>query len=100
MNLSSRRCFNHVSREAVACCPECSRYFCRECISEYRGRVVCASCLESLTTTVVAGGSWGGGLFWLVMVFSGLFVCWLWFYYLGSILLFLPSSFHEGTLWH
>lgn len=100
MNLSSRRCFNHVPREAVACCPECRRYFCRECISEHQGRVVCAGCLESLTVTVETKRSWSGGLFWLVMVLSGLFIGWVWFYYLGSFLLFLPSSFHEGTLWN
>ena len=100
MNLSARRCFNHVSREAVACCPECSRFFCRECISEHQGRVVCASCLVSVAATVATGRSWGGSLFWLVMVSCGLMTCWLWFYYLGSFLLFLPSTFHEGTLWH
>jgi hypothetical protein len=100
MNLSARRCFNHVAREAVACCPECQRFFCRECISEHQGRVVCAGCLDALTATVAVKSSWGGGLFCLGMVLTGLFTGWIWFYYLGSFLLFLPSSFHEGTLWH
>ena len=30
-DLLYQRCFNHVLREAVARCPECLRYFCREC---------------------------------------------------------------------
>lgn len=100
MKLSSRRCFNHGSREAVARCPDCDRFFCRECISEHQGRVVCARCLEELTAEVATGRSWRDGLFWLMMLVSGLFVGWIWFYYLGSFLLFIPSSFHEGTLWH
>ena len=61
MKLSAQRCFNHAGREAVARCPECSRYFCRECISEHRGRVVCAGCLASLSATVKERRSIGGG---------------------------------------
>lgn len=98
--LSDRRCFNHAQREAVARCPECGRFFCRECISEHEGRVVCASCLAALAVKVETRRPWRNRLFWLLMVSTGLFLCWAWFYYLGSILLYLPSSFHEGTLWH
>jgi hypothetical protein len=29
----------------------------------------------------------------------GAMFLWVFFYYLGQILLSLPSSFHEGTLW-
>ena len=45
VNLSQQRCFNHTSREAVARCPECGRFFCRECITEHDDRVLCAVCL-------------------------------------------------------
>lgn len=100
MRLSARRCFNHVEREAVACCPECQRFFCRECICEHQGRVVCSRCLATLTArSSVRRRPLGRVLFWLLMVSVGLMLCWSWFYYLGSILLSLPSSFHEGFFW-
>jgi len=100
MKLSARRCFNHVEREAVACCPECRRFFCRECISEHQGRVICARCLATMATgSAVRSRSWKGALLWMMLVAAGLLLCWTWFYYLGSVLLSIPSSFHEGTLW-
>jgi uncharacterized paraquat-inducible protein A len=42
-------CVNHPSREASARCPECKRYFCRECTTEHDSRILCASCLNRLT---------------------------------------------------
>ena len=35
----------------------------------------------------------------LLMALAGLVVAWFFFHLLGEILLALPSSFHEGTLW-
>jgi hypothetical protein len=35
----------------------------------------------------------------LIPLAIGFFTAWLFFYWLGESLLFLPSSFHEGTLW-
>src|SRR5712664_1824133 len=97
--LADQHCTNHVLREAVARCPECGQFFCRECVTEHEDRVVCASCLRkivrrSLTRTrplaMVAGS---------LQSFVGLFLCWIFFYYFGRALLALPASFHEGTLW-
>jgi hypothetical protein len=31
---------------------------------------------------------------------AGLILAWFFFYLIGQGLLSLPSSFHEGTLWH
>ena len=47
-NLTFQRCFNHAAREAVARCPACGHYFCRECITEHDDRVICAACLRKL----------------------------------------------------
>ena len=46
--LASARCFKHLSREAVARCPECSKFYCRECVTEHEGRMMCRSCLDAL----------------------------------------------------
>ena len=47
--LLANRCLHHPVREAVARCPECGQFFCRECITEHEDRVVCSSCLKRLT---------------------------------------------------
>ena len=98
-SLAHERCFHHALREAVARCPECERFFCRECITEHDDRVICASCLKRL---VARAGSRGDRWSWLVrfaQCLAGLTLCWIVFYYAGRALLAMPSSFHEGTLW-
>jgi hypothetical protein len=32
-------------------------------------------------------------------VITGILVLWILFYFLGQILVSIPSSFHEGTVW-
>lgn len=44
-----QRCRNHEAREAVCRCPSCGNSFCRECVSEYEFRLLCASCIQALT---------------------------------------------------
>ena len=34
-NLIHQRCSNHPGREAAVRCPECGRFFCRECVTEH-----------------------------------------------------------------
>lgn len=98
-DLVHQRCFNHMLREAVACCPECRRYFCRECVTEHEDKVLCAACLRRKISPALAGRTRFSGLTRLVQFFLGAMLLWIFFYYLGQILLSLPSSFHEGTLW-
>jgi hypothetical protein len=97
MSISLERCFNHASREAVARCPECSRTFCRECISEHEGRVICASCLKRISTKAVKGRRFTL-LVPFIQVFMGVLLLWSSFYLLGKALLTIPSSFHEITI--
>jgi hypothetical protein len=47
--MANLRCFNHANREASARCPECRKYFCKECTTEHQLRILCASCLKRLT---------------------------------------------------
>lgn len=99
LDLSRQRCFNHARREAAACCPECGRYLCRECITEHDDRVVCADCLVKLTG---AGQKRKSRLAFLVRTLqfgAGILVLWAFFYVMGEGLLALPSSFHEGSVW-
>ncbi|RPI73262.1 MAG: rhomboid family protein [Desulfobacteraceae bacterium] len=94
-----QRCFNHQGREAVARCPECRRYFCRECVTEHEDRLLCASCLANSATKhakryalfryLLLTGGW----------IAGFLMIWLFFYYFGQTLLLLPDAFHDSTLW-
>ena len=94
MTIALERCSNHASREAVARCPECGRYFCRECISEHEGRVFCAFCLKRLGTKVIRRNRLAS-LVRVVEVLIGVLLLWSSFYLLGRALLTIPSSFHD-----
>ena len=99
IDLSQQRCLNHAQREAVARCPECKRYFCRECVAEHDDRVLCASCLRKLLAPEEKKKYPFRFLLRAIQVLCGLVALWLLFYYVGEILLLIPTSFHEGTVW-
>ena len=89
--LIQQKCFFHETREAAARCPVCRRSFCHECVVEHEDRLVCTSCLKQLRPvqavkprTVPQGFA----------AAAGFLLIWLIFYYLGEILMALPSSFH------
>ena len=97
--LTHQRCFHHSLREAVARCPECRQFFCRECITEHDDRVICATCLKKLSAEAAPRRH---ALAWALPLLQGaigLGLAAFFFYLFGTMLLSLPSSFHEGTLW-
>lgn len=98
-DLSQVKCFNHRDREAAARCPECRRFYCRECVTEHHARVICAACLRKILDgkAPVADRVVPAAL--VVQAAGGVVLLWLMFYYVGRLLLRLPSSFHDGTLW-
>jgi len=97
--LSQQRCHNHMLREAVARCPECSRFFCRECITEHEDIVLCATCLRIRSATSGLIPDRFRGLLQAGQFLLGIVILYIVFFYLARILLALPSDFHEGTLW-
>jgi hypothetical protein len=48
------RCWNHEPREAVCRCLQCGRSYCRECVTEHHGRLLCAACLRNEAQAAVA----------------------------------------------
>jgi hypothetical protein len=76
MTLVDQRCFHHDLREAVAQCPSCKLFFCRECVTEHAGRMICVTCVHALTRdahkTVQAARAR-----WTVAAVAGLLVAWL-----------------------
>ena len=98
-DLARQLCINHATREAAARCPECARFFCRECVVEHDDRVLCASCLKRLSRNAQGAGSRLSFFLRTGQLLFGFLILWLFFYCLGRALLSLPSSFHEGTVW-
>lgn len=98
-NLLHQRCFNHVSREAVARCPECRQFFCRECVTEHEDRVVCSACLKKLARVPLVKRPAFRNVMRLAQCAAAIVIVWFFFFLIGEGLLKIPTSFHEGTLW-
>ena len=97
--LARQRCLHHGSREAVARCLDCRQFFCRECITEHDERVVCASCLKKVAQAAAKPARRRVNLWPVLQTASGLLLTVVFFYLVGSALLALPDSFHDGSLW-
>ena len=98
--LTDQHCYNHPRREAVARCPECGRFFCRECVTEHDRRMLCSQCLERENR-----GCRGKNRVRIISLLPaiqglcGFVLLWYLFYLLGLTLLAIPHTFHEGTIW-
>jgi hypothetical protein len=97
--LAAQRCLHHSSREAVARCPECGHFFCRECITEHEDRIICASCLKKLAHAAAKPQRRRVNLWPALQGAGGLVITWFVFYTIGRLLLALPDDFHEGSVW-
>ena len=98
-DIARQRCLQHPQREAVARCPECGYYFCRECVTEHERRVLCTACLqrtreaaEGRTSALATVIGWG-------LPLLSFFGVWVFFYYVARLLLSVPVDVHEGTFW-
>ncbi len=98
-DVSRQRCYNHGGREAVAICPDCNRFFCRECITEHDDRVLCSVCLKNKMSAFENKKNRFEIVKSSFMFLGSVLFLWFTFYTLGKFLLKIPSSFHEGTLW-
>jgi len=79
----SARCLNHEDRLAAARCLACGNSFCRECVTEHGGRLICAACLRKLQPAASAHRSWQRRLTVPVMAIAALTGSWLLFYATG-----------------
>jgi hypothetical protein len=93
MTILDQRCAHHSFREAVAQCPSCKRFFCRECVTEHEGRMICVNCVSVLTRGAHAVER-ASRARWTVTAVAGILIAWLVFYYLGLTLARIPSQFH------
>lgn len=97
--LHRRRCARHPAREAAARCPSCGEFFCRECVVEHAGRLLCAACLEKAVAAVARRRRRWTAVRRLAMATTGAIVLWVSFEAVGALLLKIPPAFHDGTVW-
>ena len=92
-----QRCVNHPERESSARCMSCGRFYCRECVTEHDGRIICAACLAKAGE---GGGDRRRALHALATpaaLIAALVLAYAAFYTAGRALIALPSAFHEGA---
>jgi hypothetical protein len=92
--LLHQRCWHHGAREAVVRCPDCHRFFCRECVIEHQGRMICTACVNA--SEVQTGDASRIGT-WTLLGVGGFLLAWCVFYYLGMFLARIPSDFFESA---
>lgn len=99
---ADERCLHHPDREAAARCPGCRRAFCRECVTEHGGRMLCAACIAR--DGVGAATVERGRLVRLLRpagralrLAAGVVVAWWAFHLLGATLALFPEALHEGS---
>lgn len=97
--LFARRCARHPAREAAARCPGCSEFFCRECVVEHGGKLLCATCLARASSTLVRRQERLARARRGLMTAAATMVLWLLFFGVGALLVKIPPEFHDGTVW-
>lgn len=99
LTLRQQRCTNHPQREASARCPECTLYYCRECITEHDDRVLCASCLAKIALKKETARQRWALLPRLALAFVALVVVYIVFLLFGNMLFSIPAKFHTAGGW-
>jgi len=92
--LLHQRCHHHPSREAVSRCPSCKRYYCRECVIEHEGRLLCTQCLASQKSAHLDSSGFRE-VRWTFLAIIGVLAAWMIFYYIGALLVRIPAEFHS-----
>lgn len=105
-----QRCWNHDAREAACRCPACGRSYCRECVSEHAGRLLCAACLGRITAGRDAGAGRLRKLAPAAMIAAAILLAWLTYWAAGESVMSLlrrlqqePRSTSSGLRtpqWH
>ena len=99
--LTRQRCVIHLDREAAARCPSCGRFYCRECVTEHEGRLLCER-FAARSQPTRARGAWKKPLLAagrVVSLTASVLLAWFFFHLLGRELVSLPDEFHAANLW-
>jgi hypothetical protein len=101
-SLAAQRCLNHETREAASRCPQCRKYFCRECVVPFEDRMLCSACLaQNMVAIPQTRGTFSlGGL---LLAAAGFLLVWFIFYLAGWTVLQwrerAPAIDNSRALW-
>ena len=96
--LSRQRCANHAQREAVARCPECQRHFCRECITEHDGKLLCNHCLDQVSVKQIKRYGRAKSIIYLLFCLVGFLLALGCFYTVAKAISSIPQQYHRSYL--
>ena len=99
MPVQRATCLNHPKREAAAQCTSCGKPFCRECVTELDGRMVCGPCYRKQVQRVEKPQRDWFAVTTTLQALAGAGVLWFTSWVVGQALLNIKSSFHEGIVW-
>lgn len=93
MKIRVTTCYNHPQRETTQRCERCSTVYCDECLTEYKGRNLCANCITEVEEAerlraeakrpfwqklnreeILSNLIWVGGAFAVVAIIAGIMV--------------------------
>jgi hypothetical protein len=97
--LQHAHCLNHPRREAAARCTACGQPFCRECVTELDGRMVCGACHRTKTAAKEKPERDWFLITTALQALLGLALLWGGAWFLGRLLVSTPTEFHEGVMW-
>ncbi len=95
----ARKCVRHSAREAAARCPACAEFFCRECVVEHEGKLLCGPCLAKRASKTGTRHERGRRVRRVARAGAGVLALWFVFYGIGALLLKIPPELHDGTVW-
>lgn len=100
VSIRAWRCARHPEREAAARCPVCGQPFCRECVVEHEGRLLCTACLAKLNRPAATRPPRDFARMRARLVLAAA-VATLWsvFFFAGELLARIPQNFHDATFW-
>jgi hypothetical protein len=93
--IALERCWNHAAREAVCRCPGCARFYCRECVTEHEGRLLCAACVAGVAAQPRHRTTWLGRFAGPASAAAGMLLAWLAFYGTARLIAELTDRLEE-----
>ena len=95
-----QQCAHHPARPASARCPSCRQSFCRECVVEHDGRIICADCLGKIMAAparrrrrlIIP-------IFPAIQALVAVAALWCLFFLLAAALRRIPADVHKGIIW-
>jgi hypothetical protein len=95
-SIARQQCWIHTQREAVCRCLDCEHFYCRECVSEHEGRLLCAACIHRLATRLASPAKTSRIPWVPVAALLGILISWTVFFVFAQAALEISSRAGEA----